>query len=227
MTNNEELRISLRSVDAFGHNLRKIWIVTDNKPDWVTNIGHIKCPDTYNNCKDANLINKILAACSHPEVCDRFIFMSDDQVLNCHIALNTISPSFNPRGIDHFDPNNGNKWAKRMYNTLKYIENRGGDASVNWDSHCPQPIDKRKFMEIMFTLPYTTLPGMCINTAYFGNKLEPAIIAQSMVKTTFETSPEGVITLDKQFIGYNDTGYRSGLREKLLEKFPNKSKYEI
>lgn len=226
-TDDEELRISLRSVATFGVNLDKVWIVSDRLPDWITNVNHLKVPDTYNNCKDANIINKVLAACTEDRVSDRFIFMSDDQVFNTKIPLNRISPTYNPRGIKHFSLTDGNRWSKRMHNTLRHIENAGGCPNINWDSHCPQPIDKAKFYEIMTGLPYTSLPGMCINTAYFGNKLEPALIPQNMVKNTFEGVCEGSIILNKAFIGYNDAGYRSGLREKLLEKFPNKSKYEV
>lgn len=226
-TDDEELRISLRSVASFGVNLGTVWVVSNRLPEWLANVNHIKVPDTYNNCKDANIINKVLAACEDNRVSDRFIFMSDDQVFNTKIPLNRLSPTYNPRGIRHFSLTDGNRWSKRMHNTLRYIENAGGCADINWDSHCPQPIDKDKFYDIMTHLPYTTIPGMCINTAYFGNKLEPALIPQNMVKNTFEGVCEGSIILNKAFIGYNDAGYRSGLREKLLEKFPNKAEYEV
>lgn len=224
---NESLRISLRSVHKNFENIRNVWVVTDNPPTWLNNAQVIREKDTFTNCKDANIINKVLAACKHPDVTDRFIFMSDDQAVNTKIPANRVSPVFNIKGLQYYINSDGhNRWTTRMENTLKTVSRLGGDCRVNWDSHVPQPIDKDRFIDVMNRLPYTTLPGLCINTAYFGAIYEPPLIPQDDVKQTFEECIPGPIQLIKPYIGYNDKGYNSGLREVLMDTFNDPCIYE-
>lgn len=224
-TDNEELRIALRSIDEYGEGVGKIWIITDNPPKWLTGVNIINVPDTVTNNKDANLINKLRKACSTPEVSDRFIYWSDDQAITSRIAMRDIFPVYNCRGFDYFK-GGGGKWKCRMEHTLKVVEDAGGNTSVNWDSHVPQPIDKCLFESIMSKADYTTLPGLCINTAYFGLKGENPRFNQRDYKRTYEDDKSKIFDLDLLFVGYNDAGYKSGLREALLYKFPDKSRYE-
>lgn len=222
-----DLRIALRSIDKNGYDVGKVWCVTMNPPKWLNNVEIINGADIFGNNKDGNLIHKLLKACDTPDVSNRFIFWSDDQVLNREFPLSKHIPAYNPRGIQHFDPNAGrNKWSFRMWNTLSTVERMGGISVCNWDSHIPQPIDKSLFKSIMSELPYTQQPGLCINTAYFGVKYEYPRIDQRSVKTTYEDSTPVTTLPDTLFIGYNDDGINAGLRPLLLDKFGGISKYE-
>ena len=223
----DELILSLRSACAHCSNMGNVWIVSKNLPDSMSEVNHIRCCDTYNNCKDANIINKVLAACVSPDVSSRFIFMSDDQIFNHDIDLRALVPTYNPRGIQEFQERaHKNKWTNRMINTLNIVKSLGGSDDINWDSHVPQPMDKDRFRDIMLSIPYTTLPGVCINTAYFGIKLESPMICQSDIKDTFESECAHPIQATKPIIGFNDKGYNTGLKEYLFELFPDKCKYE-
>lgn len=225
-TNNLELRIALRSIHKFGSSVGNIWIVTANPPDWLDNVKILRYPDTFNDNKDANLITKVLAACSNEDLSDKFIFWSDDQVLNRAADLNDFTPAYNSRGLTRFsDPNKRSKWGNRMYNTLAYIEKLHYNTSINWDSHLPQPIDKNMFIRIMSKIGYYKGPGMCINTAYFGSRNEQPVTYQEDVKDTYESEYNGEEPT-KMFIGYNDKGFNSGLKELLLTKFGDPCKYE-
>ena len=62
--NYEELRHSLRSLCNF-ENLGNVFIV-GQKPDWIQEVIHIPALDSYKRNKDANLINKLILACSNP-----------------------------------------------------------------------------------------------------------------------------------------------------------------
>lgn len=222
----EELKLSLRSVAKNGINVGEVWLVSKQIPEWATNVKHIRQLDTFNDCKDANIINKLLAACTTPEVSNRFIFMSDDQIINMPTDFARLLPTYNNRGLGVFINKGGNKWSRRMANTLRIVDARGGYSYINWDSHCPQPIDKEKFRDIMLSMPYTTPPGVCVNTAYFGCKLESPIVFQERVKNTFESTCTNPIVLNRQFVGFNDSGYSSGLRDLLLKLFDTPSVYE-
>ena len=225
-TDNEELKIALRSIDTHAKDVGDIYIVTDNPPKWVQNVNIVHVPDTYTNNKDANLITKILHACDIDDLSERFIYWSDDQVLTSDVSLKYILPTYNTRGIDSFSRPDAKKWSIRMKHTLDLVQQHGGDVSHNWDSHVPQPIDKTRFRDIMNTVDFTTLPGVCINTAYFGLKCEPKQWSQTDVKLTYENSDKCDYVFNKLFVGYNDSGYNAGLKEALLKEFPSPSKYE-
>ena len=44
--NNLELRLSLRSIDKYAHNLGRVFIVGE-KPDWIKNVIHIPVKDEF------------------------------------------------------------------------------------------------------------------------------------------------------------------------------------
>ena len=224
-TDNEELRLALRSIEKHAKDLGNIYIATDRPPEWITNVNIIHSQDTYTNNKDANLISKLLKACDTDSISDRFIFWSDDQVLTSDISLKNITPVYNSRGLDHFMASTS-KWGIRMRHTLEVVRAHGGDTSCNWDSHIPQPIDKVLFSTIMGSLDFHTSPGLCVNTAYFGIKGESKQWPQSHVKLTYETTDPRSYEFNKIFVGYNDDGYRSGLREVLLDTFNEPCIYE-
>lgn len=224
-TDNEELRIALRSIEKHAKDLGNVYIVTDNAPKWLDNVNIIHAHDIYTDNKDANLITKLLKACVCDKISDRFMYWSDDQVLTSDISLKHTIPVYNDRGIDHFS-SSSSRWGTRMRHTLELVRDMGGDASCNWDSHVPQPIDKIMFSHIMGSLDFSTQPGLCVNTAYFGIKGEAKQCCQSSVKLTYENTDTARYDFNKVFVGYNDEGYFAGLREALLAKFPDKSKYE-
>ena len=76
--NDNELRYSLRSLEKNFPDLGRVWIV-GHRPAWLTGVVHVAMDDVHRHNKDANLIDKILAAC-RAGVSERFVRMSDDQV---------------------------------------------------------------------------------------------------------------------------------------------------
>lgn len=224
---NEELKIALRSIATHAINKGTVWLVGNNTPAWATNVHVLHIDDPFTNNKDANIIRKVIRACADPRVSDNFMFWSDDQVLLKGTDISKQIPVFNPRGLPQFyAAQSKNRWTSRMINTLELVGRHGGCQSINWDSHVPQPINKLKFMEAMEHMPYSSCPGVCINTAYFGYIKEKPIMHQDTVKQTFEDIIKGPINLTKPYIGYNDKGYKSGLREVLLNTFNEPCMYE-
>ena len=66
--------------------------------------------------------------------------------------------------------------------------------------------------------------GYSINTLFFGSLGVTGGFDQSLFKVSAETAEK--TKLHRHFIGYNDKAFLSGLREKLFDLFPHKSKYE-
>ena len=84
-----ELRYSLRSIEEQDW-VRNIYIL-GNCPDFLKNVKHIPCPDHYRKSKDANIINKVLMACSY-DVSDDFIVNSDDHYILKKIDREELGP---------------------------------------------------------------------------------------------------------------------------------------
>ncbi len=75
---NEDLRFSLRSLDKFGFNIRKVWLV-GYRPSWVRNVEIL--PTSQHLDKWLNTRKNIESACRCKEITDDFILMNDDFIL--------------------------------------------------------------------------------------------------------------------------------------------------
>ena len=221
----EELKIALRSLEKYALGLGEVFIVTNVSLSWLKNVHVIPYPDNHAHNKDANLIEKLLEACKTPDLSENFLFWCDDQALVMPYDLKKHVPTYNHRGPAAFDRNSRNNWHKRMCHTFDLIREKYGEIGWNWDSHVPQPINKNLFMETMGSINFRSLPGVCINTAYFGLNDEKPLFNQDSLKETYEKAGADVL-LKKPFIGWNDRGYLPNLRGRLLNMFKNPSKYE-
>ncbi len=219
--NNEELRLALRSIDRYT-TARHVWIVTDCAPDWVQNVKLLNVPDRNSRNKDANLIDKILAACREPELAETFIFLSDDQLFLAPYNPSAVPVIYNARGYDSFD--SGSRWNERMRNTFRYLEQQGIQLHANFDAHTPVVYRKADFLRVMEKTDYVPEPGFCINTLACGLIGMQPELNQNFVKVHSEGGNPGPVT-GKLFAGYNDAGFKV-MRETLFERFPEKSKFE-
>ena len=224
-SDNLELRLALRSIDRFAAGAGKVWIIGDTVPDWLQNVRILPVPDRYCHNKDANIIDKLLAAVSEKELSRRFVFWSDDQIALYRFILNDLVPVYNRRNAQDFQSDR--IWHRRMRNTFAWLKKQNITLNWNWDSHVPQIMQKNSFRKLMQYLNYQVEPGYCINTLYFGLLRTPPGLEQSRIKTTcestqyYETLPEG-----RLFLGYNDDACRGNILQLLQEYLPDRSVYE-
>jgi len=206
--NYEELRYSLRSLKYVSHGT--VWIV-GVKPDWCVNVKHIPFSDSY-VCKDANMISKILRVCCDG-VSDEFIRLSDDQLF--------LKPY---KGGYYYDGllKNGESAYSHIAQNTKDLLLREGRTIFNFDTHCPQIISK-KYADIMLRCPFGEGVGVLVNSFYFNSLgIEPTEVNMLRVKGAQDT-----YNFDKDFLNYNDSGLTEGLKKKIMEFLPEKSRYEI
>ena len=223
--NNFELRMALRSIACYAMNVRDIYIVSAALPDWVCNVKTLNVPDRHLHNKDANIIDKLLAAAMLPELSGKFLFWSDDQLALHRFDAAQLPISCNPRKYEHFRSNK--VWHRRMRNSFEYLHKQHISLQCNFDTHLPMPVKKELFIQAMRQADYSTEPGYCVNTLYCGLTRQQGFIEQKHLKYTAET-PEKLNKLpeDKLFLGYNDNAMQSDLPELLKIRFPEKCKYE-
>lgn len=226
-SHNDELKIFLRSIQENATGFDKIWIVTAYPPKWLkpdSILNVLWKEDDYKHNKDANLFEKIMLAMDVTKS-ESIVFSADDCAILMPVNLSVLPPIYNRRKIKDFSETKS-KWQKRMIATLSEINLVDG----NWDSHTPQLWNVQEAQEVIKTIPYYAPEGRCIDSAVMGriykSKIPPFAITQKSVKETCEHSNISRIKLNTLFIGYGDSGFLHGLRERLFERFPTPSRWE-
>lgn len=229
-SNNDELRICLRSIEQHALDVGRVIVVTTQPPKWLSSdVSVFRVPDTELHNKDANIINKVLKAIEHYNINGDFAFFSDDQCLLQDLRLKELPPIYNDRSKEVFlQRQQPNRWVKRVINTFEFLESRGVCLDHNYESHTPQRYNASNLIHVMEGVDYKTLPGFTINTLFMGLCGITDGVRQSKVKFTHESNTANIaINPNYQFCGYNDKGFLSGLREELLTRFSQPSLYEL
>ena len=224
---NLELRLALRSIDKYAKNVGNIWLYTEAALNNFQNINIVKMGDPVKDNKDANLINKIKAAAENPDVSQKFMFWSDDQVLMSQLDLEKAPVVFNRRNPQILLKQGMTKWRGRLLHTLKYVEEKTGKpARYNYDAHTPQPYTKQNAKYVFNTVPYMDQPGFCINTIYYGILGQPGTLDQEQAKFTVKGKLQALPTKRRIYFGYDDFGFNSGANCFLLGYLFDKCKYQ-
>ncbi len=222
-----ELRYSLRSIEANLLDLQDVYIVGE-MPEWCKNIYCIPASDPYKNNKSANIISKILLACSCHGIDTNFLRMSDDQYILKPMYSHQIKPVYN------WDMNKYDKWDKnnKWHNLLQRTRGLLNDASCtafNYETHTPMVVDKRDFVNIMLRTDFGSDPGYVTNSIYYNHVIYPEYhtkIDSSTRAVFMDMETPFKITDDHQWLCHNDLGFSYDLMNFLKSKFPNPSKYE-
>jgi hypothetical protein len=218
-----ELRMSLRSLHKNFKDLGRVYVV-GHKPQWCQNVIHIPHHDPYKSNKDANLIQKLVSACFHPDLSQEFIWFSDDQFLVSPVNAQDVKPA---RYNDSMLKNNKSKWMKRAHGTVKILKSRGLPTHI-FECHCPYVIDKTLYPQSVLQYDYGVTPGYLVNTLYFNT-----IKAEGHTNNTVCSAGPGYdgaqmdnICSGRLFLNINH-GYNEKMIAWMENRFPEKSPYEV
>jgi hypothetical protein len=204
-----ELKYTLRSAEKFIP-INKVYLV-GVLPSWANNVVHIPQRDPYKNCKDANIINKVLHATFYTNT---FVRMSDDQIL-----LKKFDPT--PYHLGEYTvTKTKNGWYKRLNNTCSLFK----PPFYNYDAHIPVLVDGNSFRQAVLNVPYGEGRGYCVNSLYFNNyKIDRIKIPKNFVHTPKNVN---LIPNETHVLNLKDRYLTPELKRYLEKKFPNPSKYE-
>lgn len=223
---NMQLRLALRSIDKYARNVGKIWVYTEADLSSFQNINVVKMGDPIKDNKDANLINKIRACADNPDVSEKFMFWSDDQVLMDYLDLEQAPIVYNRRDLNILERTQQTKWRQRLKHTLNYVSDHGCRAVYNYDAHTPQPYKKSDAKYVFSQVPYTQQPGFCVNTIYYGMLNQPGTAAQEDVKYTVQGQTKTLPSRRYTYFGYDNAGFATGVNCFLIGYFFDKCRYE-
>lgn len=239
-----ELRYFLRSAEEHFEELGNVFVAGDCPP-WAKNVVHIPSDDPYPAInKDANIISKLLLACSNSELSKHFISANDDALFLKPVKAKQLAPRCSPRTIPQLlgfssdtleviaQEVNGLKlstWQEallRTYVTLK----KSGLSAWNYESHIPMIYDKEAFTKAMSLWPWEK-EAFTYHTLYFNSyrRLEPRFMRANMRFTVKQ--PMSLKDLEEGFskavfLDYDDNGLNYELKQAIQQRFPKPSKFE-
>ena len=192
--------------------------------------------DPFRANKDANLYRKVREGLKRTDMAWA-VFSADDCAICQPVDLSELAPVYNERGIGSVERAavEGGKWTKKLARTMRAV----GMVAGNWDSHVPQRWPVVAALAVIRAtegdwavedyhnegLGRTLCTG--ILGGVYGGAIPAGSIAQSAAKETVESEEAAKgARLDRLFCCWNDAGWKGGLRERLLGRFPTPSPWE-
>jgi hypothetical protein len=216
---NEELRYSLRTVCAhLPHD--RVWIA-GHRPPWLVNVGHI--PTEQTGTKWANSTTNLRAACTHPEVSQRFTLVNDDMFLLADQPDGV--PVYN-RGLldaviaEHHD-RRWSRYVQGMTATRTRLAAHGYTDLLSFELHVPMPVDKTLMLRAMAL--GSRIPVWHKRTAYGA---VAGLTGEQIADVKIPTR-RGLPRAGAQFVSSNDQSFARGEVGRLIRaRYPNPSRYE-
>jgi len=189
-SDDNELRYSLRSVEKHLKNFRNVYII-GYKPDFITNVIHIPAEDKM-VVPDQNILNKLLTACTHPDISDSFLFFNDDHYLLQDFDAPNFPYYYCSTLKEYLKRRVNDGYGRRTTNTMKHLLLNKLPIK-HFDIHYPIVYEKAKFIECFHNLPPThqgyvlkslycnvlKIPGIEIRDCKFTNPPTPKNICYS------------------------------------------------
>ena len=225
-----QLKLALRSIAQNASNAGHVYVITAAPLKWANpeHVTVVPCQDKYKGVKDANIIQKLLTAARLPELSQKFMFWSDDQLLTGKLDLQKAPVVSNPRSREHFeDGAASNNWYRDMLHTFDYVQEQTGlKLPHNFQAHTPQPYKKQDTLAVFQNIPYTDTPGFGVNTVYYGMLRQPPQITQTKVKSTWQGGRTGIPQRLPLYTGYDEKSWLKGMGYFFSGLFFRKCRYE-
>lgn len=228
---NDELRILLRSLEKNAYNLGRVIIVSQCAPDWLRNVIVVPMNDILPHNKDGNIISKILAGIRTVGINGEFVWSADDLVLVRPLDLATLPPIYNRNGRTHFveeAKKPKHRWHERMVRTFDLAAELKLKLECNYEAHTMQRLNANELLNAISTIDYESGLGYGIMSLFAMLTGRMGGEPQERWKTCHETEESAKADFGcVPFVQYNDKSFLNGLRSRLFQAFPMKSKYEI
>jgi hypothetical protein len=238
-----EIRYSIRSFKKHFRDLRNI-IIVGECPYWLRDVIHIPVQDNNAFVKDSRMLLKLAEACKDPRVSDQFIFCTDDTLLNTDLSFSDFKGWHEGaimydaekdiqehRHVGHHDSTfKPSAWYDYVYATGTELKKRGL-ADKNYDrAHCPQPVDKKEFLQVLAKWDIYNNAFTCSNIYLNSSTLFPGEDIRGRNGKIYNPMTPDEIRMylaDKIVFNFNDHGLTDVLQDELQVMFPDESEYEL
>jgi hypothetical protein len=223
--NDNELRYSLRSLELYGVNVGKVYIVGKRLPDFVQNVTFIKeqskCMNYHSRITDAYYL-----ACLSG-VSDDFIIMNDDFFLTEKTDLNRFTNKVREYDLKHHLKIYGSAYhyGRQIATTVNNLP-----TYLHFDNHYPMKFNCQKFVEVyeQYKDFLNKMESVLIRSLY-GNATNEPYEVLSDLKINKPMTKETILRLitGRFCFSIGDGGLTAKMKDVLQELYPNKSKYEV
>lgn len=141
---NDELRFSLRSLQANMPEAESVWIV-GHKPPWVKGVQFI--PGNRWPTKERNVYDNVRLICDHPDMPPGVVVMNDD-----FIALQPAVPEMAYRSTlaSHIDSlRTRGPWRTSLVHTRDWLTEQGINGLLSYELHRPFPIVTKLMAQVL------------------------------------------------------------------------------
>lgn len=220
--NNEELRMSLRSLEKNARGLGRVIVVGEN-PGFLSDLAeYYYIPEAKGN-KEYRIAKKILNACDAGIVNGNFFFCNDDYLFH---------KPFNIEGYPYYHRGNlprvrsTGHYRRSLYNTYKYLKTRRLPY-LHFDIHCPIIYNSERFkgLRTHWEASGQLREGMVVKSLY-SNFYGIEGRRRSDVKVSHLGRQLSRI-VGREMFSYSDGGFRNGVHNYAISKFPKPSRYEL
>lgn len=213
--NNFELKMSLRSVEKHLSSYSDV-IIVGEKPDWIQNVNHIPFHDE-STIPDYNITKKTERALQ--EV-NRVLFFNDDHYLLEGFDAETF-PYFYYDTLDNYVKRRGlDGYGKRANNTMKLLKSKNLPTKF-FDIHTPIIYERQAFLENVVSLDWKQYKEGFVIKSLYANGLKIEGTSQKDSKSLHPPH------MPVNIFSSTNAKPRASVQRFLMEKFPNKSKYEL
>ena len=219
---NEELRYSLRSVEA-NWKYNRVWFY-GGCPVGITPDHHIDLDQTEPS-KWERVRGMMLAACHNDNITEDFWLFNDDFFIMKRIAED-MPPQYNgtlKAQINRVEARHGGirtDYTTRLRHLVRTLE-KANKGLLNYSVHKPMLINRKKMIEVL-----EKFPDEPMQRALYGNYWKVGGVSRSDMKVMLSN-----YSVDKiknwPFLSTSDDSFaRGNVGQYIRDKFPNKSRFE-
>lgn len=222
--NDKEIKYSLRSVNKYLSGFRNIFIIGE-LPEFIHNVIHIPHSDMEMN-KEANIKQKILAACDNPDISTNFLFLNDDHFLLSDFDAQTFPYYYKGTLGNLLARKRRGLYYRAVDRTYRHLLDKSS-STLHFDTHCPIVYNKDKFRKVISEMNWETRCGIIIKSLYC-NRLGIEGIKEPDCKINKLCSKEEILSIikERKFFSIGNRALNNNLEEVLEQLYPEKSPWE-
>lgn len=222
---NNELRHSLRSVERYVSGINNVFVIGE-KPKFLNqNVVHIPHKDIYQN-KARNIMSKIKRACIDDRISERFTLWNDD-----YFALQpfdvTQYPYYFKSDLAHSSRINRGEYRLHCEETMKVLMFKKLEFK-NFDCHYPIIYEKKKAIKMIESFDWNTSYGYVFRSMYCNFwGIQGEFKLDCKTNTPLPEPHIKKIVENNHFLSIGDGALNMAMRKYIVNRFPEKSKYEV
>jgi len=226
--NNSEIRYSLRSLNKYGQNIRKVYVCGFDAGFFSDEITFIPCDDPY-GFAHKNIMYKINHAIEHSDIGEEFLLSSDDHFIVRDTDFDNF-PYYKKGELKIAYAKNSTYW-KSLGDTYKLLREEGLTTSM-CNPHCNTHFSRtaweetKSIRERAICYPYGCEIN-CIMGNWFRSKGKELTHYRDVKVKSFQNEEELLEQIgDNHCFSIYDSAIDCGIGKYLNKLFPSPCKYE-